>query len=310
MSIETASPGTGGPDGPRGASRPRTIGWIGAGKMGGPMIRRLVVAGHRLVVSEPDAENRAAAAAAGAETGFDVPALAAEADIVFSMIPNDIVLAAVVLGEAGLAARLAPGAILVEMSTVSPAISRKVAAALAERGIGYVRAPVSGSTTMAEAGTLSVLASGPRAAYDAVEPLLAHLSARRFHVGEDEQARYLKLVLNTLVGGTASLVAEALALGRRGDIDIRDMMEVICQSAVASPLIGYKRALIESGDYTPAFTVAQMMKDFDIIIDTARADHVPMFVSALVRQQYESAYPAAAERDFFVLCEEGLAAAE
>ena len=282
----------------------QTIGWIGAGKMGGPMSKRLVAAGHRVVVLEPDAANRARATEAGATIAADLDALAAEAPVIFSMIPNDRVLTQLVCGDGGLASVMAGGGVLVEMSTVSPAASKGVADALAGRGVGYLRAPVSGSTALAAAGTLSVMASGARPVYDRVEPLLAAFSARRFYLGDAEQARYLKLVVNALVGATSSLLAEALALGLKGDLTLADMLDVIGQSAVASPLIGYKRDMVVGGDYAPAFTVEQMIKDFDLIMDTARADHVPMTMAALVRQQYEQAYvDGDGQRDFFVLCE-------
>ncbi len=288
------------------------IGWIGAGKMGGPMSRRLVEAGHRVIVLEPDEQNRRLAEEAGATLAADLGDLARQAGIVFSMIPNDRVLGSLVEGEAGgaggggggLAALMAEGSVLVEMSTVSPAASKRAAEALAARHIAYVRAPVSGSTALAAAGTLSVMASGPRAAYDRVEPLLAIVSAKRFYLGEAEQARYLKLVVNSLVGATSSLLAEALALGLKGDLSLGDMLDVIGQSAVASPLLGYKKDMVVKGDYAPAFTVEQMIKDFDLIMDTARADHVPMSLAALVRQRYEQAYvDGNGQRDFFVLCE-------
>ena len=281
-----------------------TVGWIGAGKMGGPMSKRLIGAGCRVIVLEPDAENRRGAVQAGAEAAADMAALAREAVVIFSMIPNDRILPGLVCGEPGLASLMAPGAVLVEMSTVSPAASKAAAEALARRNIGYLRAPVSGSTALAAAGTLSVMASGPRAVYDRVEPLLAAFSAKRFYLGEAEQARYLKLVVNSLVGATSSLLAEALALGRKGDLSLDDMLDVIGQSAVASPLIGYKRDMVVSGNYAPAFTVEQMIKDFDLIMDTARTDHVPMTMAALVRQLYEQAYvDGDGQRDFFVLCE-------
>jgi 3-hydroxyisobutyrate dehydrogenase-like beta-hydroxyacid dehydrogenase len=283
-----------------------TLGWIGAGKMGGPMSRRLVATQHRVLVLEPDEQNRALAVQAGAQVAPDLATLGAEAGVVFSMIPNDAVLLHIVLDAGGLADTMARGAVLVDMSTVSPAASKQVADVLAARGIDYLRAPVSGSTALAKAGTLSVMASGPRAAYDRVEPLLAVVSAKRFYLGDAEQARYLKLVVNSLVGATSSLLAEALAFGRKGDLSVADMLDVIAQSAVASPLIGYKRDMVVSGDYAPAFTVEQMIKDFDLIMDTARTDHVPMMIAALVRQQYEQAFANGdGQRDFFVLCESG-----
>jgi 3-hydroxyisobutyrate dehydrogenase-like beta-hydroxyacid dehydrogenase len=284
----------------------QTIGWIGAGKMGGPMSTRLLEAGHRVAVLDPDATNLDRARSAGAMIAQDLAAVASDASVIFAMIPNDQVLDEVVHGRGGLAELMPAGSVLVEMSTVSPAASKRVADALDASKVAYLRAPVSGSTALAAAGTLSVMVSGPRAAFDQVEPLLTTFSAKRFYLGDAEQARYLKLVVNSLVGATAALLAEALALGRKGDLSSASMLEVIGQSAVASPLIGYKRDMIVSGDYTPAFTVEQMIKDLDLIMDTARNDHVPMLMAALVRQQYEQAYADGdGQRDFFVLCENG-----
>lgn len=280
------------------------IGWIGVGKMGGPMSRRLVETQRRVTALDPDAANREASRTAGLAVAESVVELAGGVGTVVSTIPNDAALRALAFGPDGLAARLTPGSLWIEMSTVSPAVSAEVAAELARREIAYLRAPVSGSTAMAAAGTLSVMASGPRTAFDAAEPILAAVSTKRFYVGEAEQARYLKLVINTLVGATASLMAESLALGRKGGLDTAVMLDVIGQSAVASPLIGYKRDTILKGSYDPAFTVEQMIKDFDLITDTARHDHTPMFAAALIRQQYEEALARGdGQKDFFVLCD-------
>ena len=280
------------------------VGWIGVGKMGGPMSRRLVETQRRVTALDPDAANRDAAQMAGLAVAGSVRELAEGVGTVVSTIPNDAALRVLAFGPDGLAARLKPGSLWIEMSTVSPAVSAEVAAELARRDIAFLRAPVSGSTGMAAAGTLSVMASGPRAAFDAAEPILAAFSAKRFYVGEAEQARYLKLVINTLVGATASLMAESLALGRKGGLDLAVMLDVIGQSAVASPLIGYKRDTILKGSYEPAFTVEQMIKDFDLITDTARHDHTPMFAAALIRQQYEEALARGdGQKDFFVLCD-------
>ena len=282
----------------------QTLGWIGAGKMGGPMSKRLIEAEHLVLVLDPDRHNRDIAERSGATIADDAKAMAASTNVIFSMIPNDAVLKQIVLGPEGLAAIMSPGSVLVEMSTVSPSASKLMAEALAARGVDYLRAPVSGSTALAATGNLSVMVSGPRTVYERIEPLLATFSTKRFYLGHAEQARYLKLVVNSLVGATSSLLAEALAFGRKGDLSLADMLDVIGQSAVASPLIGYKRDMVVSGDYAPAFTVEQMIKDFDLIMDTARADHVPMMVAALIRQQYERAYADGdGQRDFFVLCE-------
>jgi 3-hydroxyisobutyrate dehydrogenase-like beta-hydroxyacid dehydrogenase len=281
----------------------QSIGWIGVGKMGGPMSKRLIDAGHRVLVLDRDSDNRTLASRSGAEIVADVRAMVAETDLVFSIIPDDAALRDIVGQSDGLARAMTRGGALIEMSTVSPPASEAVAEILTGAGIEYLRAPVSGSTSNAQAGTLTVMASGPRTLFDRIEPMLGVISAKRFYLGEAEQARYLKLAVNTLVGATASILSEALALGSKGNLSLDLMLDVINQSAAASPLIAYKRDMLVNGDYTPAFTVEQMMKDFDLITDAARTSHVPMLMAAIVRQQYERAWTRGdAQKDFFVLC--------
>ena len=281
------------------------IGWIGIGKMGRPMSRRVLKAGMKLTVYEPLVQNRASVVAEGATVATSIADLSDASDIVALTIPNDNVLESIVFGPEGLIAVMRPGQILIEMSTVSPTISARIAEALAGRNVSYLRAPVSGSTTTAASGQLSVVVSGPSEAFMTAKPVFDCFSVRQFHVGLAEEARYLKLVLNALVGATSALLGEALTLGRKGGLDMATMLDVISQSAVASPLIAYKRDLLISRDFDPAFSVEQMMKDFDLILDAGRRDHVPMSLIALIRQQYEVAFSnGLADQDFFVLIEQ------
>jgi len=164
---------------------------------------------------------------------------------------------------------------------------------------------VSGSTATAEAGALTILASGPRPAFDAVLPVYAAFSKKQYHVGDAEQARYLKLALNAMVGATSALVGEALTLAQSGGVELGAALEVFNNSAVASPLIAYKTKMMTTGDYTPAFEVTGMMKDFDLVLGVGRQEHLPLPLMAQVRQHYEAAYAAGAgDRDFFVLVRE------
>jgi 3-hydroxyisobutyrate dehydrogenase-like beta-hydroxyacid dehydrogenase len=281
------------------------IGWAGIGKMGAPMSRRVLEAGYRLHVYEPLPENRATIVAEGANVAHTLEDLAAKSDVVILTIPNDAVLRDLVFGKGGLASVMKSGQTLVEMSTVSPAISAEVNEAMSACGVHYLRAPVSGSTATASAGTLSVMASGPEDAYKRLDPIFGCFASRRFYVGQAEEARYLKLVLNALVGATSALLGEALTLGLKGNLSLDTMLNVICESAVASPLIAYKRDLLVQRNFDPAFSVSQMMKDFDLILDAARADHIPMYMASMIRQQYETAYAEGlAEKDFFVLFEQ------
>jgi 3-hydroxyisobutyrate dehydrogenase-like beta-hydroxyacid dehydrogenase len=282
-----------------------SIGWAGIGKMGAPMSRRVLESGYPIHVYEPLPENRATIVAQGANVAHSLEDLAAASDVIILTIPNDAVLRDLVFSPSGLAAVMMPEQILVEMSTVSPTISAEVDAAMTKRGVHYLRAPVSGSTATASAGTLSVMASGPESAFHRLEPVFECFSSRRFYVGGAEEARYLKLVLNALVGATSALLGEALTLGLKGNLSLETMLNVICESAVASPLIAYKRDLLIQRNFDPAFSVSQMMKDFDLILDAARSDHIPMYMASMIRQQYETAYTEGlAEKDFFVLFEQ------
>lgn len=283
------------------------IGWIGVGKMGNPMATRLIAAGHRLMICDPVAEHRASLVARGAAVAATPAELAARAGVIFATIPNDAALHDVIYGgeeRGGFLAAVGAGSVLVEMSTVSPDLSRLVAADLARRGAAYLRCPVSGSTALARTGALTALASGDAGAWERVTPLIDLLAARKFHLGPGEEARYMKLVLNTLVGATSAILGEALALGARGGLGDGQMMEVIADSAVASPLIRYKQEMVSSGDFSPAFSVAQMIKDFTLITETARARSVPMFAAGLILQQYVAAANTGyRDKDFFALVE-------
>lgn len=280
-----------------------SIGWIGAGKMGAPMIRNLLAAGSKVAVTEPDAQVTADLARAGA-TAASLD-LHRQNAIVFATLPNDAVLREVVLGadgKPGLVHHMAPGSIFVEMSTVSPECSVEIAGALQSADIAYLRAPLSGSTALAEKAMLTILASGDEQAWATVLPIVRLLSARQFYLGPGEEARYMKLVVNTLVGATSAILAEALALGTSGGLSHGSMMEVICESAVASPLLKYKADAVVSGDYTPAFTVQQMIKDFSLISDAGRANDVPLMTTALILELYRAAANSGLrDQDFFAL---------
>ncbi len=283
------------------------IGWIGVGKMGNPMATRLLEAGYRLTICDPVAENRASLVARGAQVAATAGDLAANCGLIFSTIPNDAVLQEVVYSaeeRGNFLTRVSARAVLVEMSTVSPDVSRRVADDLARRGVGYLRCPISGSTALARAGSLTALASGDAAAWETAAPFLDLLTTQKFFLGPGEEARYMKLVLNTLVGATSAILAEALALGATGGLSDQQMMSVIADSAVASPLIRYKQDMIAQRDFSPAFSVVQMRKDFTLITEAGRTQHVPMFATNLILQQYTAAANAGyAEKDFFALVE-------
>jgi 3-hydroxyisobutyrate dehydrogenase-like beta-hydroxyacid dehydrogenase len=268
------------------------IGWIGAGKMGGPMSQNVVTAGGTVTVFDPVPENLAVAVAAGAREGTSNQALAEGADIVVSMIPNDAVLRAVTMGGDGVFKVMQPGSVYLDMSTVSPEASAEVEAAAQAAGIAYLRAPVSGSTALAEAGTLTIMASGPREAFDRCLPLFDAMGSQSFYLGESDQARYLKLVINLLVGTTGAVLSEALTLGRKGGLDWEQMLDVIGVSAAASPYIKYNLDPLKARDFSALFTTEQMVKDSTLICDAGTNAGVPMAIGQAMLKIFEDTIEA------------------
>lgn len=277
-----------------------TIGWIGLGKMGIPMATNLLKAGYEVAVFNRTKSKAQEVVAMGATFVDSMADLAAQSDVVISMISDDTVLKAVSIGAGGAFEGIKAGSTFIDMSTVSPTASSEVAEAAASKGVAYLRAPVSGSTALATAATLTILASGPKDTFEACTEIFAAMGKISFHVGITEEARYLKLTLNMMVGLTAGMVGEALTFGKRGGMEWSQMIDIISNSVVASPLINYKAQALKDRNFTPAFTASQMAKDFDIALETARSMDLPMPTTSMMRQNL-SAMKAngKGELDFF-----------
>jgi 3-hydroxyisobutyrate dehydrogenase-like beta-hydroxyacid dehydrogenase len=162
-------------------------------------------------------------------------------------------------------------------------------AGLQQAGVQYLRTTVSGNNKMAEAAQLTVMASGPRATYDAMLPLLQLLGPKQFWLGEGEQARLMKLVVNLMIAQTSAMLAEALALGRKGGLRWEDLWAVLGASAVGSPIVKAKSVQLVQRDFTPTFTVEQMVKDLGLILEAAAASHVPVPQTAATLQLMHAA---------------------
>lgn len=266
----------------------RDVAWIGLGKLGGPMAARLVEARHRVRGYDRDQVRREEAAARGVAAAASLADAVGERPVVFSSLPDDAALLAVGLGPAGLVATMARGAILVETSTVSVEASAAIGRVAEAAGIAYLRLPVSGNPTLAETGTLTCFASGPVDAFELVRPLLAAFTRAQTYLGAGEEARYAKLAVNLMIAVSAAMMGETLALARKGGIGWRAMLEVLAESAVASPMVKYKVEPLARRDFAPTFSCRQMAKDLDLILDAGRDADVPMPLAALTRSMYAS----------------------
>jgi 3-hydroxyisobutyrate dehydrogenase len=152
---------------------------------------------------------------------------------------------------------------------------------------------------MAEAGQLTLMASGPQAVWQRLAPLLKPWGSVQFYLGEGEQARLMKLVINLMIGQTSAMLAEALSLGSKGGLAWTDLWQVIGASAVASPIVKAKSVQLSQRDFTPTFTVPQMLKDIDLILAEGNALQVPLLQTAMTRQMMQSALAQGwAEQDY------------
>jgi 3-hydroxyisobutyrate dehydrogenase-like beta-hydroxyacid dehydrogenase len=263
-----------------------TVHFIGVGKMGLPMASHLCGAGHAVTVSDPDAVRLGLAKAQGLTVATDAASAINACDFVFSSLPHDAALRAVAL-EVAAAGR--PDLIYADTSTVSQQASADAAAACAQAGIHYLRCTVSGNNKMAEAAQLTVMSSGPREAYDHMLPLLKLLGPNQFYLGQAEQARLMKLVVNLMIAQTSAMLSEALTLGRKGGLDWQDMWQVLGASAVGSAIVKAKSVQLSQRDFTPTFTVEQMTKDIELILEAGRASHVPLAQTSLTHQLMQAA---------------------
>jgi 3-hydroxyisobutyrate dehydrogenase-like beta-hydroxyacid dehydrogenase len=278
----------------------KKIGWIGLGKMGHPMAMNLAKKGYSLAVFNRTKSKMAGLIEAGATGADSIAEVTQQSDIVVTMVSDDPALESLALGPDGIFANANAGNTFIDMSTVSPVLSARIAEEAKTKGLNYLRAPVNGTVIQAEASTLVILVSGPEAEFEGNKDVFETMGDKIFYIGSEEQARFLKLSINMMVGVSAIMMAEALALGESGGLDWDQMIEIIKNSAVGSPVVHYKEQTLKNRDFTPAFTAKQMAKDFDLILEAGKAGNVPLSVAALVRQNWSAMIATGrGDQDFF-----------
>lgn len=262
----------------------KRLGFIGLGNMGHPMAKRLLEADFPLVVYDLKKDRMVELAKTGAIVAYSPREVGANSDATITMIPDGAVLRMVALGDNGILAGAQQGSIFVDMSTVDPESSGEVAKAASERGVKMLRAPVSGSTVLAAEGKLTIFVSGDKQAYEKCLDFFSAMGQKTFYVGTGEEARYLKLVLNMMVGTTCQILAEALTFGEKAGLAWEQLLEIIGSSVVASPLVSYKIPPLSKREFQAAFTASMMAKDLDLALDAGQKLGVPMPTTSLVRQ--------------------------
>ena len=261
----------------------RLLGFVGVGRMGGPMASRLLDAGHQLVVFDTSADATAPLAARGARVATSAGEVASLAPIVFVSLPTPPVVQAVALSPGGLISGTAR--IIVDVSTTGPGVAGTVAKALAEKGITYVDSPVSGGIAGAVKGTLAVMVACPRAVYDEVEPILKNFG-KTFYTGEKAGlAQTAKLANNLLAAAAMVVSSEAVVMGVKAGLDPKVLIDIINAGSGRNSATQDKfprAVLTRSFDF--GFATGLSYKDVRLCVDEAEALGVPMVAGAAIRQ--------------------------
>jgi 3-hydroxyisobutyrate dehydrogenase len=260
------------------------LGWIGTGRMGFPMAARLLKKGCGLAVYNRTRAKAEGLAALGAHIA-DSPAGLADRDIVFTMVSGPDDLLEVISGPRGLLSQKgrAPR-ILVDCSTVSQEASAKARAAAAAAGASFLAAPVSGNGKVVKVGRLSLVVSGPRAAYQEALPYLSSLGEGVSYVGEGELARIVKICHNVFLGVVAQSLAEITVLAEKAGVPRHAFLDFINKSVMGSTFTRYKTPAFVNLDFSPTFTPVLLRKDLDLGLAEARKREVPMPVAAIARE--------------------------
>jgi 3-hydroxyisobutyrate dehydrogenase len=279
----------------------RRVGWVGAGRMGHALAARLLAAGHDVAVYN---RTRAKAESLGA-TVVDAPSALADREVVFTMVGGPEDFKEVVLGPSGVLADngTAP-AVIVDMTTVSPDASQAVRDEAERRGVALIAAPVSGNPKVVAAGRVTMVASGPREAFDQVAPLLDLLGAGVTYVGDGEKARLAKICHNLMLGVVAQCMAEITVLAEKGGMSRAAFLDFLNDSVMGSMFTRYKTPAYVNLDFTPTFTPLLLRKDFDLGFETARELDVPMPVAAAAQQAIQALIGSGhTDEDFAALLE-------
>jgi len=268
----------------------KTIGFIGLGSMGRPMAGNLLKAGYTLRVHDIVADAVAALVAGGAGSRRSPREVAADAEAVITMLPDSPDVETVLLGADGVVHGARPGTIVIDMSTIDPAVTRKLGDALKARGLRFVDAPVGRTSAHAEAGTLYIMVGGEPADVAAVEPLLRAMGSDVVHCGGVGSGITMKIVNNYLSCASSVLTAECLVLGIKAGLRLETMLQVLTNTAAKTAHLEMTYpAKAFKGDFTPGFAVDLAHKDLGIGLRLGAEQRVPLAMGAVARELYSAA---------------------
>jgi 3-hydroxyisobutyrate dehydrogenase-like beta-hydroxyacid dehydrogenase len=266
-----------------------TIGFIGTGMMGHPMALRLIDAGYRLMIWNRTPEKASQLINRGAQRASSIDDLARQSQVIISMVADDAALTAIATGEPGLIGSMQENTVAIDMSTVSPSLTRTLAVHYAKKGVHYLQAPVLGSVPQATDGTLLIFAGGDTAAIDRIQPVFDVLAKRTWKFEKTEQAATVKLACNLFIASMINVLGEGLMMMKKADIDGTVLLDILNESALGAPMYQTKGKSLLERTFTPRFMVRHMEKDLSLIRQAARELGVPMPVVGVIHDLFLAA---------------------
>jgi 2-hydroxy-3-oxopropionate reductase len=266
----------------------QVIGFIGLGIMGRPMARNLLKAGYPLVVHSRSRGPVDEIVRAGAKVGSSPRDVAAQSDVLITMLPNSPDVELVALGRDGIIEGARPGLLFVDMSTISPIVSKKVGEALAAKSVKMLDAPVSGGEKGAIDGALSIMVGGDKAVFDAVLPIFQAMGKTITHLGPLGFGGFTKLANQIIVAVNLTALAEALTLAKKAGLDRDLTLTALAGGLAGSKCLDQKKPNYLADTYNPGFKIDLHFKDLGLIMESARALGVPLPTTAVVQELFSA----------------------
>jgi 3-hydroxyisobutyrate dehydrogenase-like beta-hydroxyacid dehydrogenase len=247
------------------------VGFIGLGLMGSRLTRRLHSAGWNIRAWNRSPQPAKEIQREGVATAASVAELVSDSDVILSSLANDAAVQSVYLDNGGVLSTAEPGTVILEMSTISPELSRRMHQEARAGGVNFLDVAISGSTPSVDAGTITLLAGGDKETFEQCVPIFESIARQWFLIGPGSSGVQMKLVVNLLLGLDMQAIAEAVSLGEHLQIDRNVLLDVLSKTAVVAPAMAGKFRKIKDGDYSPEFPLRLMSKDMDLVMDAARA---------------------------------------
>jgi len=274
-----------------------TVGIVGLGLLGGAVASRLLAAGHAVVGHDVRAERMTALEAMGGKPAATATAAARASEAVITLLPSLAAVEEVILGAAGLAAALRPEQPVIQMSTISPALTERLDAALRARGLAFLDTPVSGTSGMVARGDGIIFVGGERALYDRWRPVLEAILPHSVYVGRAGQAMVLKLIANLLVALHSAAAAEALTMARRAGLDLPLALDVLARSAATSRMLEVRGPMMAREEFPAQMKLDLFMKDLHLIQDAAAAAGAAVPLTDVAERLYAAAAGAGHDQE-------------